>query len=167
MAASFDGREHDDGATAADHESTTRIVAIINHLDGVITLRDSEALEDSVTISPGETAGCELRLDRRDGAERLRDRHIEVQINCPLGTTARFWLWQADGEILYSRQRPHDPWAEIVPGNSASGGDRVLTIEDGSKTNGGIWATIRRRLAVPVGRALTRPGLRRSVDRSS
>jgi hypothetical protein len=180
MAAAYDGRDHAGAVNAPEGESRTRIVAIINHLDGVITLRDSEAPENGVTISPGETAGCHLRLDgldyldstdhlgSTDRAEqlrdrRIRDRHIEVQIDCRRGTSARFWLWQADGEILYSRRSPGDPRAAIVPGNSASGGDRVLTIEDGTRTSGGLVGTLWRRLRLPIIRRPARPRLRRSA----
>ena len=36
--------------------------------------------------------------------------------------------------------------AATVPGNAVTGGDRVLTIGDGSRRDGGLWSAIRRQI---------------------
>jgi hypothetical protein len=160
MAAASAANNHAADATTFADESTTQIVAVINRLDGDITLRDSEAPDSGVTISSGTTAGCQLRLDRTDGAECSPDRHIEVRINQRGSTATRFWLWQADGEIRYSRRQPHDPKATTVPGNALTGGDRVLTINVPANGRGRLWRAIWRRLRLMTRRRLrARPGL--------
>jgi hypothetical protein len=140
------------------HDATTQIVAVINRLESTIHLCDSRVPERAVTVWPGQTAGCQLRLDAPDEplAEERRDavgRHIEVQISRQRGPATRFWLWLADGQIKFSRRAPHDPAAATVPGNAVTGGDRVLTIDDSAFRRCGFWGTIWRRLSLLAGRS--------------
>lgn len=148
-----------------DAESSTRIVAVINRLAAMISLQDSAAPDQPVTIRPGRAGGCRLSLDQPGDADGATTRHIEVRIAGPGAREARFWLWQADGTIRYSRRRPHDVDAPAVPGNALTGGDRVLTIEDRAHPATGLWAALRRRLRRVAGQRQTASAGRRRPGR--
>jgi hypothetical protein len=157
MAAMPDARQDVGDMSVFADDAATQIVAVINRLESTIRLCDSRVPEHAVTVWPGQTAGCQLRLDNHDEQpaehRNVIGRHIEVQISRQRGPVTRFWLWLADGQIKFSRRAPHDPAASTVPGKSVTGGDRVLTIDDSAFRTGGFWGAIWRRVSLATGRS--------------
>ena len=102
MAFAANAHEYQDDLRTAPEETNTQIVAIINRLDSTISLHVSSTSGEPITVWPGQTAGCQLRLDACADGHAPDGEHdhqyIEVRIRRHDAAEARFWLWQADGQ---------------------------------------------------------------------
>lgn len=130
--------------------SVTSIKAIVNHSEFPVTFLKLENTEDHGVIYPGQVNYNEVWIPWCDNAEAFSQKALIIEVNNDL----RFYIWQS-GAAVYYHQSPikeltiGQPYAAIpkypqlvpyaalnqklykpnlIPGLSAVGGDRRLTI---------------------------------------